>query len=333
MNKRISVVIPNHNGGDTIGKCLEAVFSSRYDNFEVIVVDDCSKDNSIEIIKGFPCKLIRLEQHVGTSKTRNTGAFNSNGDIIFFTDADCLIKKDALSIANKTLSEEGPDTIVGGLYTQMPYDKRFFSIFQSVFINCSETKNVENPDYVAAHTMAIDARTFRKSKGFPEVFMPIIEDVEFSHRLRRSGNRLIMKPEMQVQHIFDYSLSISLRNAFKKSKYWTMYSLKNRDLLADSGTASVELKANVASCFLSLLLLLLWILSQKALLLYPLPLIFASNIFINRRLLQAFYSTNGLLFALAASMYYTLVYPLAVGAGALAGISKHYLARIKGRDY
>lgn len=327
MNKKISVVIPNHNGSDTIGKCLEAAFSSRYDNFEVIVVDDCSKDNSIKIIEGFPCKLIRLEKHAGASKTRNTGAVNSCGDIIFFTDADCLMKEDALSIANKTLSEEGPDTIVGGTYTMMPYDKIFFSMFQSVFINYSETKNLENPDYIATHTMAIDAQTFKKSKGFPEVFMPIIEDVEFSHRLRRSGARLIIKPEMLVQHIFGYSLGISLRNAFKKSKYWTMYSIKNRDVFVDSGTASVELKINVASCFLSFLLLLFWIASQKAQLFYPLPLMLASNIFINRRLIQAFYRTNGILFAALATLYYMAFYPLAVGVGAFAGILKYYLSR------
>ena len=53
MNKRISVIIPNYNGSSTIGRCLEAAFSSEYDNFEVIVTDDCSTDNSAEIIKNF----------------------------------------------------------------------------------------------------------------------------------------------------------------------------------------------------------------------------------------------------------------------------------------
>ena len=51
MNKRISVIIPNYNGSSTIGRCLEAAFSSEYDNFEVIVTDDYSTDNSVEIIK------------------------------------------------------------------------------------------------------------------------------------------------------------------------------------------------------------------------------------------------------------------------------------------
>ena len=53
MNKRISVIIPNYNGSFTIGRCLEAAFSSEYDNFDVIFTDYCSTDNSAEIIKEF----------------------------------------------------------------------------------------------------------------------------------------------------------------------------------------------------------------------------------------------------------------------------------------
>ena len=92
MVKPISVIIPNRNGGAFIGKCLEAVFSTRYGRYEVIVVDDCSEDDSVEIIGKFPCRLIRLEKHSGASKARNTGAFHSTGQILFFTDADCLVR-------------------------------------------------------------------------------------------------------------------------------------------------------------------------------------------------------------------------------------------------
>jgi len=325
----ISIVIPNYNGESTIGKCLEAAFSSRYDNFEVVVVDDCSADKSVEIIKRFPCKLVELKERSGASKARNAGARNSRGKLLFFIDSDCIVQEDALSIAAASYAENGPEVVVGGTYTPMPYDDRFFSIFQSVFVNYSETKNLENPDYIATHAMAIDAEAFRKSGGFPEAFMPIIEDVEYSHRIRRDGYRLIMNPRLLVQHIFNYSFSRSMKNAFKKSKYWTIYSLSNKDLFADSGTASVELKVNVLSFFLSFLFLLMWVFTRNSLLLYPVPLIFAANILINRRLILAFYRTKGLLFALLATLYYTLLYPLAVGTGGMAGLLKYYLSRKK----
>ncbi len=305
--------------------CLEAVFSSGYDNFEVTVVDDCSEDNSIEIIKRFPCRLIRLEKHSGASKARNIGAFNSNGDIFFFTDADCLLREDTLSVASKTITERGPGIIVGGTYTREPYDRGFFSLFQSVFINYSETKKAANPDYIATHAMAIRAETFKESGGFSEDFLPILEDVEFSHRLRRKGYRLIVNPYMLVQHIFNYSLIGSMRNAIRKSMYWTVYSIKNKDLLSDSGTASVELKVNVISYFLNLIILTLWVVFQKSFLFYLLPQIFAFNFFINRKLLKAFYETGGILFAFFASIYYTLLYPLAVGTGVISGMMKYLL--------
>ncbi len=325
MEKRISIVIPNYNGADTIGECLTAAFASKYTDFEVVVVDDCSGDNSVEIIKKVPCKLVCIEKRSGTSKARNIGAESSTGDFIFFTDADCLLQEDTLSLVNKTLSETDSTTIVGGTYTRMPHDKDFFSIFQSVYVNYSETKKNDNPDYIAAHAMIIDALTFRKSGGFPEVFLPIIEDVEFSHRLRRSGCRLIMDPGIQVRHIFNFSLVRSLRNAFKKSAYWNMYSLKNRDLLADSGTASLELKTDVASYCLNLVLLLMWGLTHKNEFLIPAVFILIVNMYVNRRLFKSFFETKGGLFAGLAALYYIVLYPVPIVMGTIAGIVKHIL--------
>lgn len=323
MDNRISVIIPNYNGGATIGKCLESIFLSGYDNFEVIVVDDCSDDNSIEIISGFPCKLIRLEKRSGAAKARNIGAFESRGGILFFTDTDCILQKNTLSIACRVISEKGNGIIAGGTYTREPYDKGFFSLFQSIYINHTETKNKDNPDYVATHAMAISAKTFRESSGFSEDFLPILEDVEFSHRFKKKGIRLVICPDMLVQHIFNYSLYGSIKNAARKSKHWTMYSINNRDLFADSGAASIELKVNVSSYFLGLMLLFSWIIFRINLLLYTLLLIAVFNIFVNKRLLHAFYKARGTIFALLAFIYYTLVYPLAVGTGVISGIKKY----------
>ena len=66
-----------------------------------------------------------------------------------------------------------------------------------------------------------------------------------------------MDPGIQVRHLFDFSLLGSVSNGFRKSKYWTIYSIHNKDLLADSGTASWALKFDVAALFGSILALLL----------------------------------------------------------------------------
>jgi glycosyltransferase involved in cell wall biosynthesis len=320
----ISVIIPNHNGEKTIGLCLEAAFSSHHNNFEVIVVDDCSSDSSTSIIDQYPCRLIRLPEHGGASKARNTGAQNSRGEVLFFIDADCLLQPDTLAKAASAYLYNGPEVVIGGTYTWLPFDQNFFSIFQSVYIHYSETKNLQNPDYIATHAMLVGSEIFDKSGGFNEDFMPILEDVEFSHRLKRMGYMLRMDSGILVQHIFNFTLIKSLRNGIRKTKYWSIYSIKNKDLLSDSGTASQEFKFNVLSCFTNLALLLLGLLLHNWIVVAPVLLLYGTNLYLNRNLIRAFHRTRGPYFAISAVLYYTFLYPFAVGIGAFSAIFSQY---------
>jgi hypothetical protein len=105
--------------------------------------------------------------------------------------------------------------------------------------------------------------------------------------------------------------------------YWTMYSIKYGDVFVDSGTASVGLKANVAAYFSTVLLLLVFLLTENRTFILLIPLILVIDLVVNRGLLIAFYRAKGFLFALAATLYYLLLYPIAVGAGALAGLARY----------
>src|SRR5512144_1290369 len=118
MGTRLSVIIPNYNGGRTIGRCLEALFASSYDNFEVVVVDDCSSDGSPEIISRFPCRLVRLHARSGAARARNVGAQNSGGEVLFFIDADCIVQKDTLLRVDRSV-DAGDKAVVGGTYTRL----------------------------------------------------------------------------------------------------------------------------------------------------------------------------------------------------------------------
>jgi GT2 family glycosyltransferase len=318
VDRSISVIIPNYNGSATIGTCLGAACSSDYTRFEVIVVDDCSTDGSADIIRQFPCKLVRLDKHSGASGARNKGAHHSSGDILFFTDADCVLATDTLSRAARSIRER-ENSAIGGTYTPLPYDGTFFSTFQSIFVHYYETKRAV-PDYIATHAMVITRELFQKTGGFAEDFLPILEDVEFSHRLRGSDYGLMMDPGILVRHIFHFTLARSLRNAFRKSMFWTEYSLGNKDVWADSGTASQELKLNVTSLFLSVLLLLLAYFSGRMFFLFMVPFLVAGNLFSSRGLVTAFFRAKGFIFAVEAAAYYLTLYPVAVGAGAVAGI-------------
>lgn len=321
----LSVVIPNRNGAATIERCLEAAFAALGADFEVIVVDDASDDDSLARIGRFPCRVVRLPRHAGAGAARNAGARAARGEVLFFTDADCLIQPDTLARALAALAG-AHDLAVGGTYTVAPSRPCFFDRFQSVFIHHFETRRAPRTDYLATHALAIAARTFRRHAGFTEGALAMIEDVEFSHRLRRSGCRLVMDPALQVRHIFDYSLAGSLRNAFRKARHWTCYSLGAGDLLADSGTASRELKLNVGAWCASAALLAAGAAGAAPTWMTAAIAVQAANACASRGLFAALGRAHGKRFATAAALYYLLLYPVAVGAGALAG-AWHYGSR------
>lgn len=89
----LSVIMPNYNYGRYIGEALEAIASQSYAPDEMVIVDDCSTDNSVNIINGFLKKfpfmrLIRHERNRGVLESFNTGIQNTSGDYICLAASD-----------------------------------------------------------------------------------------------------------------------------------------------------------------------------------------------------------------------------------------------------
>lgn len=323
---KISIVIPNYNKGSVLEKTLQSIFANPLSDLEVIVVDDASTDDSVDRVKKYPCRLVVLPEHSGASKARNTGASISTGDFLFFIDSDCLLMEKTLLHVRRAIERWGKDkVIIGGTYSRVPYDEGFFSLFQSVFVNYSELKRKE-PDYIATHAMIIRRSDFLSNGGFREDFLPILEDIEFSHRLKGRGYRLVIDQGILVQHVFNFDLLRSMKNAFRKSYYWTIYSAKKGDILADSGTASLELKINGLIFSINLLSLIAFSYYDKPLFLALFFLFLFINLSISRGLILAFYQAGGITFAFKAVLYYLSLYPLSVISGSLFGLIKSMIS-------
>jgi len=330
----VSVIIPIYNGADTIPVVLEALYRSTARDFEVVIINDGSTDNSLEVLKGlskkYPFRLISFPENRGVSKARNAGAAAARGEIILFIDADCIVLTDTIEQAVKAL-RKGDSICIGGAYTREAWDKDFFSNFQSLYIHHVETK-VEHPDYIATHCMAIWKKTYDEFGGFKEDYFighaASVEDVELSHRLIDAGYQLSRPSHIQVQHMFRFGLRKSVKNAIKKSKYWTMYSLHNRDVMKDSGAASYELKVNVGTQVINLALVAAAIASRSW---YPLvgaAFLYGVNSAVSFKLLHLIKEEKGWGFLVKAMGYYQFVYPYIVAYGSFMGILK-YLWEVK----
>ena len=106
---KFSIIIPVYNVEKYIKKCLDSVFNQSYKDYEVIVVNDGTKDNSMQIVKNYDVKIITQENQ-GLSEARNNGVKKAKGEYILFLDSDDYIEKDTLKEIEKELSPK-PDIV------------------------------------------------------------------------------------------------------------------------------------------------------------------------------------------------------------------------------
>jgi len=114
---RISVVIPVYNGEKTLGQCLSSVLNQTYENYEVLVVDNNSGDTTKEIIVDFQKKSKKIrylfEGRQSVGQARNAGINMAIGEILLFTDADCILPKNWIEALTEPIKKENEEVVVG----------------------------------------------------------------------------------------------------------------------------------------------------------------------------------------------------------------------------
>ncbi len=109
----ISVIIPVYNGRDTIMRAVNSVLAQSYQDFELLIIDDCSSDNPQDLLSELDDKricYIRHEKNKGAASARNTGIMNAKGKYVAFLDADDLWSKDKLQKQYDFLESASPQT-------------------------------------------------------------------------------------------------------------------------------------------------------------------------------------------------------------------------------
>lgn len=147
-NKKIiaSVIIPVCNAEKTLSYCLESILNQTYQNFEVILINDGSKDNSQKIIEKYKSKYPRkfriyTQKNHGVSITRNNGIKYASGDYLFFIDNDDYIEKDYIKTFVTAIKEQSVDMVIGG-YERIDFENKKV-IFKRDTIDDISTKYIQ----------------------------------------------------------------------------------------------------------------------------------------------------------------------------------------------
>lgn len=188
----ISVIVPTNNEEELLPACLESIFTQKED-VEVIVVDGASEDNTVKVAKNYTDKVIVMDK-ADLSAQLNAGAAQASGEFFLFFHADCRLTRGCL----KRIKLVYPQ-IAGGAFTMQLEGSRLHYRLLNMGGNlyCRLTGT-----YFGDRGIFVRPQVFQELGGFAS--MPIMADVEFSRRMKRSGKCVLLKgPVISSSRKFD----------------------------------------------------------------------------------------------------------------------------------
>lgn len=248
-NPLVSIITVNFNGTEVTCQFLESTKNLTYRNFEIIVVDNGSKENPSTIInQNYPdVKLIVNERNLGFTGGNNTGIEAANGDYLFLVNNDTEVTPDLLE---KLLAPFLRDTSIGVVSPKIKYFFQpnviqyagFTRIHPVTGRNNSigdlevDKGQYDSPGYTPyAHgaAMFLKKEVVEKTGMFADIFFLYYEELDWSARIQKAGYRIYYEPRAVVYH--KESLSVGKNSVLK-----TYYLARNRILFMRRNVSGIK---------------------------------------------------------------------------------------------
>jgi GT2 family glycosyltransferase len=325
---RLSIIIPVYNDRENLDKCLRALAQSSFTDFQLIVVDDGSRDGSDQVAEGRCDRLVRLQSNRGQAVARNLGVSHAEADLLFFLDADVMVQPHTLA---QILQAFEDDPGISALFCSYQADtppQNFVSQFKNLQHHFTHKNGRREAATFCGGFGAIRRKVFEDIGGFCKD-MRYMEDVQLGYRLHRAGHRILLCPAIQLTHNKRYSLiSLARSDVFQRAVPWTRLMLEHREFNNDLNTSSNNI-ASVVVVFLMLLAVFVhppgltgWLALESVLA--------GILVLLNLRFLGFVLRARGFLFALRAVPMLWLQYAYS-GFGLGLGILAHLRGKAAGK--
>jgi glycosyltransferase involved in cell wall biosynthesis len=176
----VSVIVPVYNDPVRVAGCIEALLAQTYpsDRYEVLVVDNCSTDTTAEIVSRYPVRLLAEHQRQGSYAARNKALQEARGDIVAFTDSDCVPATNWIETGVARLQQQPRCGLLAGkvsIFFRDPAHPTTIELYERMTAFPQER-------YVAQEKYGATANVF--------TFMHVIQTVgTFDPNLKSSGDR------------------------------------------------------------------------------------------------------------------------------------------------
>ena len=233
----VSIIVCSYNGAKTLAECLESLGKIDYPQYEVILVDDGSTDNTREIAARFPNVHYVYQTNHGLSHARNHGAALAKGEIFAYTDSDCMADPDWLYYLLSTLLS-GDYAGVGGPNVSPPAQNW---VQACVAAAPGGPSHVLLTDTVAEHipgcNMAWYRWAFENVGGFDPEYHKAGDDVDFCWRVQQAGHAIAFSPTAVVWHHRRFTLRAFRKQQEGYGEAESMLRFKHLVFFGPTGTA------------------------------------------------------------------------------------------------
>ena len=250
----ISIVVPVRNGAEMLRRCLGALRQHAPENSEIIVVDDCSNDSSVNVVLQSGFRLVRAEKQGGPAAARNLGAQVAEGDILIFVDADVCVHDDTLDLLVAPFADETVGAVFGS-YDAKPDSPYLVSRFRNLLHHyVHQTASTDGKTFWTG-CGAVRRDLFLDIGGFDSGFTsPAIEDIEFGMRLSSAGHRIVLNKQAQAMHLKRWTLGTMCTTDFwRRGVPWSRLILRERRMPNDLNLKRSQ-RLSVILTFLMLML-------------------------------------------------------------------------------
>jgi glycosyltransferase involved in cell wall biosynthesis len=205
----VSVVIPHRDDAERLRRCLEALRSQTLSEpFEVLVVDDGSSHPPSQVVDAHPHTRLLSSDGAGPYAARNIGVSQALGEILAFTDSDCIPAADWLEHGSRALRAAGRRAFTGGRIEVFPRDGRkptaveAFELIEAF----PQAHYVRNGAYAVTANLLTPADVFTEVGPFRETLFSS-GDREWGERAASKGIRAVYAPDALVRHPARYSVA------------------------------------------------------------------------------------------------------------------------------
>jgi len=196
----VSIVICAYNAEPTIRACLESLTRLDYPNFEVVIVDDGSCDRTAEIALDFAQLRLIRQPNRGLGIARNVGASAARGEIIAYTDSDCVVDPHWLTLMMRAMHDGGFDGCGGPNYAPHEAGRIQACVAASPGAPCQVLIGDNLAEHLAGCNIVLTRAALDRVGGFDPQFTAAGDDVDLCWRMLERGLRLGYCPAAFVWH-------------------------------------------------------------------------------------------------------------------------------------